>query len=113
METYARNDTHHLKPLADKLTAELEGKGRLAWHQESCARLIRDCSEIKPPNLDLAWRMKGSHRLTRSGLAVLREIWHWRELEAIEANKPRISSCNTRRWWSWRPPRRRVARLNR
>jgi ribonuclease D len=88
METYARNDTHHLKPLADKLTAELEGKGRLAWHQESCARLIRDCSEIKPPNLDLVWRLKGSHRLTRAGLAVLREIWHWRELEAIEANKP-------------------------
>jgi ribonuclease D len=88
METYARNDTHHLKPLVDKLTAELEAKGRLAWHQESCARLIRDCSEIKPPNLDLVWRLKGSNRLTRAGLAVLREIWHWREFEAIEANKP-------------------------
>ena len=88
MEAYARNDTHHLKPLADKLTADLEARGRLAWHQESCAQLIRDCAEIKPPNLDLVWRMKGSHRLTRSGLAVLREIWHWRELEAIEANKP-------------------------
>ncbi len=88
MEEYARNDTHHLKPLADRLTADLEAKGRLAWHQESCAQLIRDCGESKPPNLDLVWRMKGSHRLTRSGLAVLREIWHWRELEAIEANKP-------------------------
>jgi ribonuclease D len=88
MEIYARNDTHHLKPLADRLTADLEAKGRLAWHQESCVRLIRDCGEIKSPDLDLIWRVKGSHRLTRSGLAVLREIWHWRELEAIEANKP-------------------------
>jgi len=42
METYARNDTHHLKPLADKLRLELQQKGRLAWHQESCARLIVD-----------------------------------------------------------------------
>lgn len=88
METYARNDTHHLKALADRLTTDLEAKGRLAWHQESCARLIRDCGEVKPPDLDMIWRVKGNHRLTRPGLAVLREIWHWRELEAIEANKP-------------------------
>ena len=40
MERYARNDTHYLKPLADRLTPELEAKGRLAWHQEFCARLI-------------------------------------------------------------------------
>src|SRR6185436_398769 len=39
MEIYARNDTHFLKPLADKLRAELESGGRLAWHEESCARL--------------------------------------------------------------------------
>lgn len=88
METYARNDTHHLKALSDKLKVELESKGRLAWQHESCARLIRDCGELKAPDLDLIWRIKGSNRLTRSGLAVLREIWHWRELEAIEANKP-------------------------
>jgi ribonuclease D len=88
METYARNDTHHLKPLADRLRAELEAKGRLAWHRESCARLIRDCTEAKAPDPDLVWRVKGSNRLTRSGMAVLREIWHWRELEAIEANRP-------------------------
>lgn len=88
MEVYARNDTHHLKPLSDRLRAELISKGRLFWHQESCARLIRDCTEVKAPDLDLIWRAKGSHRLTRLGLAVLREIWHWRELEAIEANKP-------------------------
>jgi ribonuclease D len=88
METYARNDTHHLKPLADRLTAELEAKGRLGWHRESCARLIRDCTETQPPDADLAWRIKGSNRLSRLGMAVLREIWHWRELEAIEANRP-------------------------
>src|SRR6266446_9379056 len=42
MTRYARNDTHYLKPLAERLKPELEAKGRLAWHQESCARLITD-----------------------------------------------------------------------
>src|SRR4029077_414538 len=45
MEKYARNDTHHLKPLADRLKHELEQKNRLRWHQESCARLVEDCSK--------------------------------------------------------------------
>src|SRR5437879_115099 len=45
MERYARNDTHHLKPLADKLRDELQAKSRLAWHAESCARLIVDCTK--------------------------------------------------------------------
>jgi len=34
------------------------------------------------------WRVKGSHQLGPPGLAVLREIWHWREKEAVESNKP-------------------------
>jgi ribonuclease D len=88
MLEYARNDTHHLKPLADRLRADLEAKGRLGWHQDSCARLISDCAQIKPPDLDLVWRVKGSNKLARPGLAVLREVWHWREFEAIQANKP-------------------------
>jgi ribonuclease D len=88
METYARNDTHHLKPLADRLTAELTAKKRLAWHQESCARLIVDCSQPFVPDPDSVWRIKGSTILDRAGLAVLRELWHWREREAIAANRP-------------------------
>src|SRR5437762_2685745 len=32
MEEYARNDTRYLKPLWDKLKAQLEASGRLAWH---------------------------------------------------------------------------------
>ena len=88
METYARNDTHHLKSLSDKLKLELRNKNRLGWHQESCARLVAECSH--PPVLDgdSVWRIKGSHRLDRAALAVLRELWQWREAEAIAANRP-------------------------
>lgn len=88
MEKYARNDTHYLKPLADQLRAGLEEKGRLSWHQESCARLIEDCTRPRPVDTDSIWRIKGSHRLGRPALAVLREIWQWRENEARAANRP-------------------------
>ena len=87
MENYARNDTRHLKPLADVLRKRLEEKGRLAWHRESCARLIADCSELPSADSE-SWRIKGSSKLGRVPLAVLRELWRWREREAIAANKP-------------------------
>jgi ribonuclease D len=88
MEAYARNDTRYLKPLADILREQLRQKDRLDWLEQSCARLIADCSRLAPPDPDQVWRIKGSHRLTRDGLAVLREIWCWRELEAIASNRP-------------------------
>ena len=33
MERYARNDTHFLKPLAERLKPELESRGRLSWRR--------------------------------------------------------------------------------
>src|SRR2546423_7369432 len=42
MERYARNDTHHLKAVADQLRTQLQTKGRLDWHEETCARLIAE-----------------------------------------------------------------------
>jgi ribonuclease D len=88
MEAYARNDTHYLKPLSDRLKAELEAKGRLSWQEESCARLIADCAELHPPDPDQVWRLKGSSNLSPASLAVLRELWRWRETEATAANRP-------------------------
>jgi ribonuclease D len=88
METYARNDTHFLKPLADKLKAGLTAKNRLAWHQEGCARLIDESTQPHVTDLDSVWRVKGSHALSRAALAMLREIWQWREDEAVLANRP-------------------------
>jgi ribonuclease D len=78
MEKYARADTHYLKPLADKLKLGLRQKGRLAWHQESCARLIAESSKPPTADTDSVWRIKGSHALNRHALAVLRQLWHWR-----------------------------------
>jgi ribonuclease D len=88
MEIYARNDTHYLKPLADKLKLELQNKKRLAWHQESCAQLIEDCTRPQIMNADSVWRVKGSSILSRPALAILRELWQWREKEAIAYCRP-------------------------
>ena len=88
MERYARNDTHYLKPLADKMKPELVAKNRMRWHQESCARLIAESSRNKPADMDSVWRIKGSHLLGRPALAILRELWQWRETEAVTSNKP-------------------------
>jgi ribonuclease D len=88
MEEYARNDTKHLKTLEEKLRAELTAKGRLAWHQESCARLITESSVPPMIDPDEVWRIKGSTFLERPALAILRELWHWREREAIAASRP-------------------------
>src|ERR1041385_936941 len=88
MERYARNDTHYLRPLEEQLKTELKSKCRLAWHQESCARLIEESTRERPADLDSVWRIKGSHLLSAHALAVLRELWQWREKEAVRANRP-------------------------
>jgi len=88
MVEYARNDTRYLRPLMELLSAQLIEKGRLGWFEESCRRLVEICSQPKEADPDGAWRLKGSSRLSRLGMAVLRELWEWREHEAIAANRP-------------------------
>lgn len=87
MEAYARNDTRYLKPLSELLRDKLKEQGRLEWLQQSCKQLIRDCAVLRPVDPD-AWRLKGSDRLTDRGRGILRELWNWREQEAIAANRP-------------------------
>lgn len=88
MENYARNDTRFLHPLVTRLREQLVAKGRLAWCEESCAALVAECAVLPPPDPDHEWRIKGAARLTREELAVLRELWHWREKEAVRCNRP-------------------------
>lgn len=88
MEDYARNDTRYLHPLVTRLREQLTTKGRLAWLEQSCAALVTECAIVPPPDPEREWRTKGSARLTREELAVLRELWHWRESEATRCNRP-------------------------
>ena len=88
MLTYARNDSRYLKPIHDALARELEQKGRLTWHRETCARLVAESTQPREADPDQVWRIKGAHALDRRGLAVLRRLWHWRDDEARRASRP-------------------------
>jgi len=88
MEAYAHNDTRYLKPLSDILAEQLRQKQRLPWLGQSCDRLIAECAIPTRAEPDLVWRVRGSNKLACHTLAVLREIWHWREQEALAANRP-------------------------
>ena len=88
MEVYARNDTHYLKALSHILSEQLRQKERLKWAEQSCDRLIAECAIPTKPEPDLVWRIRGSNKLASANLAVLREIWLWREKEALAANRP-------------------------
>ncbi len=88
MTAYAEADSRYLKPLQEKLEAELVRLGRLEWHREVCDRIVTEATRLVAPDPDRVWRLRGSHSLDRLGLAVLRSIWRWREEEAIRANRP-------------------------
>jgi len=88
MVDYALNDVRYLHELSEAMRSRLAAKGRLDWHRQTCARLIQDCARPDPVDLDQVWRVKGYDRLEPLGLAILRELWHWREKEAVRANKP-------------------------
>ncbi len=87
MLEYAALDTQHLLPLRDRLRAELVAKGRLAWAEEEFARMEGVRWTPAPSNGDSALRMKGARALSRRGLAVLQELWHWRESVAAELDR--------------------------
>ncbi len=88
MVEYALNDVRYLFELSEALRARLVEKGRMDWHRQTCARLINDCARAEQVDLDSVWRTKGHDKLDPLGLAILRELWHWREKDAVRSNKP-------------------------
>ena len=88
MIEYALNDVLHLHPLAEALRQRLTDLGRLDWHQQTCNRLIDDCCVPQQIDDNAVWRTRGHDKLSPLGLAVLREIWLWREKEALRTGRP-------------------------
>lgn len=88
MESYARNDTHYLLPLAEKLEADLKGCGRWEWFQQSCARAIELAATDRDRTEEEAWRIRGSGLIRGRAAAILRELWNWRDQEARQFDRP-------------------------
>jgi ribonuclease D len=86
---YARNDTRYLFEIADRLTDELDAKGRIPWFQQSCRRLLENVAQAEPEkSREEAWRIAGSGTFRGRAAALLRELWWWRDAEAAAVDRP-------------------------
>jgi ribonuclease D len=88
MAEYAKNDTHYLLPLAEKLEEGLRERGRLDWFRQSCERALEQAAVQRTRDDDEPWRISGSGKLGGRACAVLRELWQWRDKEAQAADRP-------------------------
>jgi ribonuclease D len=88
MLEYAAGDTSHLNELRDILRNKLIEKERLSWAEEEFVILegIRwDGAEVDLRESFI--RLKGARVLDRRGLALLRELYEWRETTASRLDR--------------------------
>jgi ribonuclease D len=79
MLAYAASDTRYLPQLRDILRERLVELRRLPWAEEEFA-LLSDIRAADPDQAEPGWlRLKGAKALRGRELAILREIWEWRE----------------------------------
>ena len=93
MLEYAASDTRHLPELRDILKGRLEAQGRLAWAEEEFALL--DELRWSPPNGEPGYlRLKGAKALKGRELAILRELFEWREGVAQRSDRATFRVLN-------------------
>jgi ribonuclease D len=85
---YAADDVRYLGPLYAQLRDELQKRGRMGWLEEDTAALENPTLYRTLP--EDAWlRLKGTAQLQPTQRAVLKQLASWREVRAIQADKPR------------------------
>jgi len=80
---YAADDVRYLLPMREKLLARAAKLERTNWVRGECDHLVKTVMRE-----DERWRISGSARLSRRQLAVLRELWRWRDRQARALNVP-------------------------
>ncbi|MBI5595715.1 MAG: HRDC domain-containing protein [Elusimicrobia bacterium] len=84
---YARNDTHFLFGLRDKLEAELTERGLLRHARDEFRRLEDTPAVEKRFDPDAYWHLAGSRELDGRQRAVLKRLWVFREKQAAALDK--------------------------
>jgi len=83
---YAADDVRYLLDVRDRLMERAAEWNRTDWIDGECRRLL---ARVTEEDGDDAWRrVSGSGRLGRRDLALVRELWRWRDDEARQANVP-------------------------
>lgn len=83
---YALEDVRHLLPLYERLLEILSERDRLPWFEEEMASWQE---EVVDASTRMDWcRVSGIGKLGPQGLAIVRELWHWRYQEAQQRNRP-------------------------
>jgi ribonuclease D len=100
MVEYALNDVRYLLPMADMIVGELQAKGRHAWFEESCDAARKKVLERDDTRQD-AWRIKGIGKFDRYSLACLRALWHWRDVEAGQWDRPSFMVATNHQLIEW------------
>ncbi len=87
MIDYAVADTQYLPALRDILREQLILQSRLGWVEEECALVTGVRSGPSPDRMDAFLNVKGARGLDPRGLAVLREVYRWRETSAAAIDR--------------------------
>lgn len=85
---YAQLDTHYLLLLRDQQEAELKARGRWDEALEGFARLPQVEWIEKPFDADGFWSLPGARDLSPTGLAILQQLFLWREQQARKEDRP-------------------------
>jgi ribonuclease D len=84
---YAFDDVRYLLPLWEQLSGRLAQWKREDWAREEFARLAANAAPDEP--LTEKWRkLRGLGSLDRRRLALVRELYTWREAKAATTNRP-------------------------
>ncbi|QGJ72344.1 Ribonuclease D [Planctomycetales bacterium 10988] len=83
---YASDDVRYLIPLADHILKRVEELERSRWLEIETEAWLQDVAQSKTRE---RWRnVSGSGGLSGRSLAILRELWRWRESEAERRDSP-------------------------
>ncbi|MDX1965220.1 MAG: HRDC domain-containing protein [Pirellulales bacterium] len=83
---YALDDVRHLRAIRDILTEKLTSRGRLGWLTAEMEEWQAEVTEYR--TREHWYKISGNTGLSRRSLAILRELWHWREGQAKMLNQP-------------------------
>ena len=94
MLEYAASDTRYLPALRDIMREQLRSRGRLGWAEEEFG-LLEDIRGGFADGGEPGWlRFKGAKALKPRELAVLRELWEWREGVAQRSDRATFRVLN-------------------